>query len=134
MTNDSVILFDGVCNLCNNFVQFVIKHDKNERFKFASLQSDYAQKRLKSENLPQNDMRSIILIENNQIYRQSTAVLKIAKHLSGGWKLFQIFLILPKFIRNPIYSYIAKHRYKWFGKKDECMIPTPNLKSRFLEA
>ncbi len=132
MENQRVILFDGVCNLCNWAVQFVLKHDKKEVFKFAALQSEYATKQLADQGSPKNNMESLVLIENGKIYRQSTAALRIAKQLSGGWKLLQMFLILPKFIRDPIYNFIARRRYRWFGKRAECRVPSPELKKRFL--
>jgi len=128
-----IIFFDGVCNLCNNAVTFIIKHDDEAHYKFASLQSDYAQKRLPKEITLSNQMQSLVLLKDGQIYVKSTAALKIAKGLSGGWRFLALFLILPKFIRDPIYNLIAHNRYKWFGKRKECMIPTPKLKHRFFE-
>lgn len=133
MSDQSIILFDGVCNLCNRVVLFVIKHDKSGYFKFASLQSDYAKEKINLESYTDNDLRSLVLIQNGKIYWKSTAALKIAKHLSGGWKIFSVFLILPRFLRDPIYDFVARHRYKWFGKRAECMVPDPSLKKRFIE-
>jgi predicted DCC family thiol-disulfide oxidoreductase YuxK len=127
-----VILFDGVCNLCSAAVHFVIKRDKNAVFKFASLQSATASSLLAGFNLPSNEMRSIILIENNQLYSRSTAALRICRHLSAPWPLMYGFIIVPPFIRNFIYDFISKNRYRWFGKSDICMMPTPALQSRFL--
>lgn len=132
LENKSIILFDGVCNLCNNAVQFIIKRDKNKYFLFSSLQSDVAQDILLHFKLKNSDFDSIILIENGKIYDKSTASLKIAKQLSGLWKYNYIFIILPKFIRDFFYAIIAQNRYKWFGKKDACIIPTAALKARFL--
>ncbi len=133
LENKSIILFDGVCNLCNNSVQFIIKKDKKQRFLYASLQSDAAQSILLQFQLKNSDFDSIILIENGKVYQKSTAILKITKHLSGIWKLSYGFIIIPKFIRDFIYNTIAKNRYKWFGKREVCMIPTKELKMRFLE-
>jgi len=126
-----IILFDGVCNLCNSFVQKVIKADKNNYFKFASLQSDAGQQLLadKPEFI---DLKTIIYLEGGTLYTRSTAALKISKHLNGAWPLLQAGYILPSFVRDGIYNFIAKNRYKWFGKKDQCMIPSPDLKAKFL--
>ena len=132
MTNPPIILFDGVCNLCNKSVQTVLRKDKTGIFKFASLQSDVGQKLLKEYNLPTENFGSFVLIQNGKIYLKSTAALIVAKQLSGPIKLLYGFMIVPAFIRNFFYNIIAKNRYKWFGKMDECMIPTPEIKSRFL--
>lgn len=123
-----IVFFDGVCNLCSGAVQFVLKRDKKEFFKFSSLQSEFARK-----NLPENltNMQSIVYLENGQLYTQSTAVLKIVKHLNGIWPMLYILIIIPRFIRDFIYDYIAKNRYKWFGKKATCMIPDKSYVSRF---
>ncbi len=126
-----IVLFDGVCNLCNSSVQFIIKHDSKKRFVFASLQSDIS-KALLSEFKEKNDLNSIILIEKDHIYKESTAILRIAKHLNNGLPLLYFFIIIPPFIRDFIYRFIAKNRYKWFGRKDQCMIPSEELKNRFL--
>ena len=128
-----MILFDGVCNLCNGAVQFVIKRDKKKYFSFASLQSGEGQKLSGQYDLPLNDFNSFILIENGKAYTRSTGALRVIKKLKGLWPLLYGFMIIPKFIRNAVYDWIARNRYKWFGKKDECMIPTPELKARFLD-
>ena len=133
LENKSIILFDGVCNLCNNSVQFIIKRDKKQRFLFSSLQSDAAQDILLQFQLKNSDFDSIIFIENGKVYQKSTAILKISKYLSGIWKLSYGFIIIPKFIRDTVYTFIAKNRYKWFGKRDVCMIPSKGLKLRFLD-
>ena len=129
----SIILFDGVCNLCNSSVQFIIKRDKKEQFLFASLQSDYAKEQLPDEFSDGKALQSIVLKEKDEIKTKSTAALTIAKHLSGVWPILYAFIIIPKFIRDWVYDIIAKNRYKWFGKKDQCMIPSPELKSRFID-
>lgn len=128
----AIILFDGVCNLCNGAVQFIIKRDKKGNFSFASLQSAEGQKLSKEYNLPVTDFNSFILIENNKVYTRSTGALRVTRKLRGLWPLIYGFIIIPKFIRDGVYNWIARNRYKWFGKKDECMIPTPELKARFL--
>ncbi|MGV6846492.1 MAG: thiol-disulfide oxidoreductase DCC family protein [Lutibacter sp.] len=130
--NKSVVLFDGVCNLCNTSVNFIIKHDSQNYFLFASLQSDAAKEILLQFNLKNLDLKSILLIENNQIFDQSTAALRIAKKLNFAYNLLYVFIIVPKPLRNFIYGIIAKNRYKWFGKKESCMIPTKELKDKFI--
>lgn len=132
MKEGPVILFDGVCNLCNGSVQYVIRHDRYAIFKFASLQSDSGQQLLHKYHLPQSNFNSFVLIEDDKAYTRSTAALKVAAKLSGIVKLLYGFIIVPAFIRDAVYNFIARNRYKWFGKKDTCMIPTPALKSRFL--
>lgn len=132
MKEGPVILFDGVCNLCNGSVQYVIRHDRHAIFKFASLQSDSGQQLLHKYHLPQSNFNSFVLIQDDKAYTRSTAALKVAAKLSGIVKLLYGFIIVPAFIRDAVYNFIARNRYKWFGKKDTCMIPTPALKSRFL--
>ena len=132
MTNKSVILFDGVCNLCNRSVQFVIKHDPEGKFMFTSLQSESGQKLLKEYKLPANEFNSFILLENGRAYTRSTGALKVARRLKSGWKLLYGFIIVPRFIRDPVYNWIARNRYRWFGKTETCMIPSPELTNRFL--
>ena len=128
----NILLFDGVCNLCNGFVQFVIKCDKKEKVKFASLQSEVGKQLLIKHNLPQEEFKSFVYIKNNQVLLKSTAALTLMKDMEGFWQLLYIFIIVPKFIRDFIYSVVAKNRYKWFGKKDVCMIPNEKLHHRFL--
>lgn len=131
--HNHIILFDGVCNLCNKSVQFVIKKDKQAKFKFAALQSEAGRQLLKEYNRSQNNFTTIIYIRNNKIYTRSSAALHILKDLGGIWQLCYPFIVIPPFIRNPVYNIIAQNRYKLFGKQDSCMIPTPDLKNRFLE-
>lgn len=131
--HEHVVLFDGVCNLCNNSVQFIIKRDKKRLFRFASLQGKAGQELLEKHHLPTDDFNSFVLIEGEKPYTRSAAALKIARHLGGGWRLLYSLMIIPRFIRDAVYNLIAKNRYKWFGKKDECMIPTPELRERFLD-
>jgi predicted DCC family thiol-disulfide oxidoreductase YuxK len=132
MYQHSIILFDGVCNLCNGAVQFVIKRDNRNQFLFASLQSHEGIEILSEHNLPSKRMNSFFLVENGKVYDKSTAALRVLKKMKGLWPLCYIFIIVPKFIRDGVYDWIAKHRYQWFGRKDECMIPTPELKAKFL--
>lgn len=129
----AVILFDGVCNLCNGSVQFIIKRDRDSRFRFAALQSEFGRNQLKRFNLPPDALYSVMLIEGDKLFQKSTAALKIAKSLGGAWPLMYGFIVVPRFARDWIYDFIAANRYRWFGKKDECMIPTPELRARFLD-
>ena len=129
-----LILFDGVCNLCNNSVQYVIKHDTEDIFMFTTLQSDAGKAIIKEFNIDTQKTDSILLfIPEKAIDYKSTAALKIAASLGFPQNLMTVFFIIPRFIRDWVYDYIAKNRYKWYGKKDACMIPTPELKSKFLE-
>lgn len=132
--NKKLILFDGVCNLCNNSIQFVINHDNKNQFLFAPLQGETGRQLVEKFNIDTKHVDSIILYQPEKgINIKSSAALKIAAYLGFPINLLTIFLIVPSFIRNWVYDYIAKNRYRWFGKKEECMIPTPELKARFLE-
>lgn len=133
MNDKPVILFDGVCNLCSGSVQFVLKRDKKKQFRFASLQGKYGQEFLKTNSLPAESFNTLILIEGDKISTRSTGVLRMLKHLGGRWNLLYGFIIVPAFIRDRVYNWVSKNRYKWFGKKDECMIPSADLKERFLD-
>lgn len=133
MKTRKIILFDGICNLCNQSVQFVIEHDKKNQFLFASLQSDFGQKFLKENNLDAENFESMIYIEDEKIYTKSSAPLKISKHLDGIISILSIFIVVPKPIRDFVYNFIAKNRYNWFGKNDSCWIPTKELNARFLD-
>lgn len=129
-----IILFDGVCNLCSNAVNFIIERDKKDIFRFASLQSEIGQKLASERGIETEEMNSMVLIEPGVVYYQrSTAALEIAKDLSGGYSLLSNFSFLPEGFRDGIYNLIARNRYNWFGKKDACMIPTPELKAKFLD-
>lgn len=127
-----IIFFDGVCNLCTGTVQFVIKHDPKHQFRFASLQSEVGQQLLKEYNLPTDEFGSFILFEKGKVYTKSSAALRVAKQLQGLWPGLYGFMIVPAFIRNGVYNWVAKNRYKWFGKKEECWIPTPELNNLFI--
>lgn len=131
-TENSIILFDGVCNLCNGAVQFVLKRDHKKHFVFASLQSAIG-KELMEKYKVNTGVETIILIQNNQWYSQSDAALGIARKLSGGWPLLYAFKIVPRFIRDGVYDWISRNRYKFFGKTESCMIPSPAWKNRFLD-
>lgn len=126
----AIILFDGVCNFCDGSVNFIIEHDKKDYFKFAPLQSEAGQKYVEDFDLSEID--SVILVENRKAFTHSTAALKIAQRLGGIWSLAYVFIIIPKPIRDFFYKLFARYRYKLFGKKDECMIPTPEVRAKFL--
>lgn len=134
MSSGPIILFDGVCNFCNRWVVFVIRHDKKGAIKFAALQSDAGKKILKEKNLLQfiDNLDTFIFIVNSKAYTRSSAGLRIARYLNGGWKLLYAFLIVPRSIRDAVYNLIARNRYKWWGKRSECMVPSNEIKSRFL--
>jgi predicted DCC family thiol-disulfide oxidoreductase YuxK len=127
----NVILFDGECNFCDHSVQFIIKRDQKARYHFASIQSDAGQEILKKHHVPA-DLDSFILVEGHQCFYKSSAALRVCRTLTGGWKLLYGLLLVPRPIRDYVYSIIAKNRYKWFGKKDSCMLPTPEIRNRFL--
>lgn len=128
-----VVFFDGVCNLCSESVQLIIKNDHKNQFKFSSLQSEFAQKTLTNKNITEiSDSRTIILLTNNNTYTKSSAVLRIARYLKFPFNLLYIFIIIPPFIRNAVYDFVSKNRYRWFGKKAECWIPDETLKSKFI--
>lgn len=128
-----IILFDGVCNLCNGAVQFIIKRDHIDMFRFAALQSETGSKLLAERNIDTEDIDSIILIKPNvAYYTKSTAALEIGKNLKGLRTLSSILLWFPESFRNIVYDIVAKNRYEWYGKKESCMIPTPKLKEKFL--
>lgn len=128
-----VILFDGVCNLCNSSVQFIIRKDKKSHFNFASLQGQAGQLLLQKFNLPLAHYNSFVLVEGGQVFTQSTAALRVFKKLGAPWSLAYGCIIIPRFIRDAVYRLIAKNRYKWFGKKEYCMIPSAELRARFLD-
>lgn len=132
--NKKIILFDGVCNLCESSVQFVIKHDAKDQFRFVTLQSELGQKILSHIGINSKHIDSVILYEPGiAYYYKSTAALQIAKHLGGFFHFGTVFRIIPTTLRNALYDYIAKNRYAWYGKKEACLLPTPELKAKFLQ-
>lgn len=128
----AIILFDGVCNLCERSVQFIINRDPKGYFKFASLQSTIAKELMAKHGLDPKDLEQAVLIENGKAYTHSTASLRITRHLSGAWPLVYGFILVPRFIRNAVYRWIARNRYRWFGQKEACALPSPENKARFL--
>ncbi|MGF6949539.1 putative DCC family thiol-disulfide oxidoreductase YuxK [Neobacillus sp. B4I6] len=129
---DRIILFDGVCNLCNNSVKFIIKRDTLGYFKFASLQGETGQRLLKKHSL-NYDLNSFVLIEKEKVYIKSSAALRVCSQLGGAWRIFSIFRFLPPLFRDFLYDIVAKNRYKWFGKEESCILPLPKWKQRFLD-
>ena len=127
-----IILFDGVCNLCNGAINFIIKRDPKDQYRFAALQSDIGEELLEKYQIDPEKTDSIVLIRNGSAFAKAGAALRIANKMSGAWPLLYGLIIFPRFISNTVYDYIANHRYKWFGKKESCMIPTPELKKKFL--
>lgn len=127
-----ILLFDGVCNLCNGLVQFIIQRDPEGRFRFTALQSEAGQQLLREAGLDPTSLNTVVMYDGGQFYTHSNVPLQIAWQLGGLWRIFYIFKAIPKWPRDRIYDWIASNRYKWFGKKESCMIPTPDLKQRFL--
>lgn len=131
---NEVVFFDGVCNLCNSSVNFLIDRDPKARFRLSSLQSEFAQQFLPQFGVDTSKIDSIAFYVDGKLYRRSRAVLEIARRMRRAWPLMYVFVIIPGFLRDAIYNWIARNRYKWFGKQDTCRVPTPNLKSRFLDS
>jgi predicted DCC family thiol-disulfide oxidoreductase YuxK len=128
-----VVLFDGVCNLCNHSVQFIIRRDKKDQFRFAPLQGKTGQAILAKHSLPADSLKSFILADGDKIYTRSTGALRMLKLLGFPWSLFYVYILVPRFIRDGVYNWIARNRYRWFGRQESCMIPTPALKKKFLD-
>ncbi|MBD7964989.1 DUF393 domain-containing protein [Fictibacillus sp. Sa2CUA10] len=129
----AVLLFDGVCNLCNGSVQFILKHEKSEKLKFSAIQSDAGQKLLSQHNIDSEQTNSVILISEGVVYTESDAVAKVAEFLKSPYNMGKYMKVVPRQIRNVFYKKVASNRYKWFGQKESCMIPTPDLRNRFLQ-
>ena len=130
---DRLVIFDGVCNLCNGAVQFIIVHDAKRKFMFTPLQSATGQEVLRQYGLPTNDFESFIYIRDGKIYQRSTAALFVLKDIGGLWAMLYAFIIVPQFFRNWVYDKVARSRYRIFGKKDSCMVPSPEIKARFID-
>lgn len=131
-TDSPILLFDGVCNFCNSSVNFIIDRNSKKNILFASLQSPIGQQLLEKFNLPKETFNSLVLVEGEKYYTKSTAALRVAEHLDGGWKSLGVLKFVPKFVRDFGYDVIAKNRYSIFGKSDQCRLPTPEVKERFL--
>ena len=128
-----MILFDGVCNLCNGFVQFVITRDPAGRFQFGALQLAASRQVLELHDTPDPLPDTIVLVEGGRVFTRSTAALRIARHLVFPWPLASVFFAVPRPLRDWIYDLVARHRYRWFGKREHCMMPTPAMRSRFID-
>ncbi|WP_407522072.1 thiol-disulfide oxidoreductase DCC family protein [Lacibacter sp. MH-610] len=128
-----IVLFDGVCNLCSSSVQFILKRDHKDQFLFGSLQGNYGQGVLSKYGMPPNEFNSFMLLEGERLYTKSSGALRMLRHLGGAWRLLYAFIIVPKFIRDAVYNFIAQNRYRWFGKKEECWLPKPEWKKKFLD-
>lgn len=132
LNSKGVVLFDGVCNFCNSSVNFIIRHDKKDYFRFTPLQSEIGMKISEKYNLDSGNLKSVILVDKGKIYTKTTAALRIAKQLSGAWPVLYVFIIVPPPIRDVVYNIIAKYRYKWWGEREACMIPTQEIRKKFL--
>jgi predicted DCC family thiol-disulfide oxidoreductase YuxK len=133
MSDEKIVLFDGVCHLCTGSVQFIIRRDKRKKFRFASLQSDVGRRLVAEHGLDPAAVDTVVLIEDGRAFARSAAAVRIARHLDGAWKLAAAFWIVPRPLRDFLYRLLARFRYRWFGKHEACWLPTPELRSRFLE-
>jgi predicted DCC family thiol-disulfide oxidoreductase YuxK len=131
--NGPIVLFDGVCNLCNATVQFLIKQDRKKKLRYASLQGAFGQKTLREFGLDATAPASFILLDGGQIHTHSTGALRVLSHLGGYWRILSWLKIVPRFIRDGVYNIIARNRYRWFGKRENCMVPGEGVRERFLD-
>lgn len=128
----ATLLFDGVCNLCSGVVQWVIAHDAGARFRFASLQSDAGRALLAEHGLPLDAMDSVVLVDGDRHWLRSDAALELLRRIGGGWALLAALRIVPRPLRDAVYGWVARNRYRWYGRRAECWVPTPELRARFL--
>lgn len=134
MTNtDPILLFDGVCNLCNSSVQFVIRNDRRGRVRFAALQSEVGRQLLERHRIDPAKTDSLVLVTEDHAYVRSDAALRLARYLDGPYRHLTILRVVPRWLRDGVYRWVARNRYRWFGKQDHCMMPTPELRARFLD-
>lgn len=127
-----VLLFDGVCNLCNRWVQWVLLHDRQQRFRFAALQSETGQRLLLHAGLSAQNLDTVVLVDGDRIFTRSDVALAVVQRIGGIWALFAVLKVIPRPVRDALYDLVARYRYRWFGKKQSCMIPQPEWKDRFL--
>ncbi|KOR82422.1 thiol-disulfide oxidoreductase DCC family protein [Paenibacillus solani] len=128
----AIVLIDGVCHMCQGLTQFIIRRDPRGVFRFASLQSEIGQELLRQGGMSESSIDTMVLIENGKYYTRSTGALRIARRLRFPWSLSYVFILIPLFLRNLVYRWVARNRYRWFGQSSECMIPTPEIRRRFL--
>lgn len=128
-----IALIDGECNLCNGLVQFIIKRDHADQFRFAAQQTELGRRLLQEGGLEADHLTTFVLIDRGRYYTKSGAALRVFQHLGGGWRLFGIFRLLPRVVRDSLYNYVARRRYRWFGKRDRCMLMSPQIRHRFLD-
>ena len=128
----AIVLFDGVCNLCNSSVNLILERDRNDYFRFGALQSDAGERLIEEFGIDRAETDSVILIEEGDVHVYSTAALRIARSLSGAWPLAYAFIVVPRFLRDAVYKIVARNRYKWFGKQDLCRVPTPEEAAKFI--
>ena len=129
---DNLILFDGVCNLCSALVQFVIRHDRRAKFRFAAIQSEIGREIFQSHGLDPVDLQTFVFIAERRMFARSDAAIEVVSRFSGAWRILRVFRFVPRVVRDSIYSFIARNRYRWFGRNDVCMIPTAEIKERFI--
>lgn len=128
-----ILLFDGECNLCNATVQFIIRHDCKGKFRFASLQGDYGRRLLSSLGMPESTPDTSLLQADGKVYQSSEGVLRTLLHLGFPWSLCYVFILLPARLRDAVYQFVARNRYRWFGKREACDLPSPGMRARFLD-
>ncbi|RKP55436.1 DUF393 domain-containing protein [Cohnella endophytica] len=129
----ALLLIDGVCNLCQGIARFIIARDPEAKFRFASLQSDIGQRLLQEGGMAVQNMDTFVMIDNGRFYTKSSAALKVVRRLGGLWPLLYALIVVPPFLRNGVYGFVAKRRYRWFGKEDSCILPTPDIRRRFID-
>ncbi|MGQ7276390.1 thiol-disulfide oxidoreductase DCC family protein [Brevibacillus thermoruber] len=132
--SEAILLFDGVCNLCHGAVRFIIPRDPSGRIRFASLQSETGRRLLARHGFPADELRTVVLIEGDSLYTRSDAMLRVGRKLNGWWPLLSsLGLVIPRPVRDCVYDWIARNRYRWFGRQEQCLLPTPEIRQRFVE-
>ena len=128
---DNLVLFDGLCNLCSGLVHFVIRHDPAARFRFAAIQSEVGREIFQSHGLDPAELQTFVFIADGRIFLRSDAAIEVVSRFAGWWSSLGLFRFVPRWVRDPIYSFVARNRYRWFGRREVCMLPTPEIKERF---
>jgi predicted DCC family thiol-disulfide oxidoreductase YuxK len=129
---DNLVLFDGVCNLCSALVQFVIRHDPAAKFRFAAIQSEIGREIFQSHGLDPADLQTFVFVADGRMFVRSDAAIEVVSRFGGAWRILRVFRFVPRVVRDSIYTIVARNRYRWFGRKEVCMVPTPEIKERFL--